>query len=79
MATKFSEIFAISMFKKHRTFCRRGLTHLDAIPTFKNRPNTYAPPCRKFNNQTDNNIHAYVYTITYVPTTKKVQTTYSYR
>ena len=25
MATKFSEIFAISMFKKHREFCRRGI------------------------------------------------------
>ena len=45
MATKFSEIFAISMLKKHRKFCRRGLTHLDATPTFKNRPNTYGPPC----------------------------------
>jgi hypothetical protein len=41
MATKFSETFAISMLKKHRKFCRRGLTHLDATPTFKNRPNTY--------------------------------------
>ena len=45
MATKFSEIFAISMLKKHRKFCRRGLTHLDATPTFKNRPNTYETPC----------------------------------
>ena len=45
MATKFSEIFAISMLKKHRKFCRRGLTHLDATPTFKNGPNTYGPPC----------------------------------
>ena len=45
MATKFSEIFAISMLKKHRKFCRHGLTHLDATPTFKNCPNTYAPPC----------------------------------
>ena len=33
------------MLKKHRKFCRCGLTHLDATPTFKNRPNTYAPPC----------------------------------
>ena len=48
MATKFSEIFAISMLKKHRKFCRRGLTHLDATPTFKNRPNTYASPCMYF-------------------------------
>ena len=45
MATKFSEIFAISMLKKHRNFCRRDLTHLDATPTFKNRPNTYDAPC----------------------------------
>ena len=45
MATKFSEIFAISMLKKHRKFCRHGLTHLDATLAFKNRPNTYAPPC----------------------------------
>ena len=30
MATKFSEKFAINMFKKHRKFCRRALTHLDA-------------------------------------------------
>ena len=35
MATKFSEKFAISMFKKHRKICRRGLTHLDATPIFK--------------------------------------------
>jgi hypothetical protein len=35
MATKFSEIFAISMLKKPRKFCRRGLTHLDATPTFQ--------------------------------------------
>ena len=35
MATKFSEIFAISMLKKHRKFCRRGLTHLDATLIFK--------------------------------------------
>ena len=45
MATKFSESFAINMLKKHRKFCRHGLTHLDATLTFKNRPNTYAPPC----------------------------------
>ena len=45
MATKFSEIFAISMLKKNKKFCRRGLTHLDATPTFKNRPNTYGQPC----------------------------------
>ena len=36
MATKFSEKFAIIMLKKHRKFCRRGLTHLDATPIFKN-------------------------------------------
>ena len=45
MATKFSEIFAMNMLKKHRKFCRRGLTHLDATPAFKNRPNTYGTPC----------------------------------
>jgi hypothetical protein len=45
MATNFLEIFAINMLKKHRKFCRRGLTHLDATPTFKNRPNTYGSPC----------------------------------
>jgi hypothetical protein len=49
MATKFSEIFAINMLKKHRKFCRRGLTHLDATPTFKNRPNTYETPCMYLN------------------------------
>ena len=43
MATKFSEMFAISMLKKRRKFCRRGLTHLDATPTY--RPNTYETPC----------------------------------
>ena len=32
MATKYSEKFAKSMPKKHRKFCRRGLTHLDATP-----------------------------------------------
>ena len=32
MTTKFSEKFVISMLKKHRNFCRRGLTHLDATP-----------------------------------------------
>ena len=45
MATKFSEKFAIVMLKKHRKFCRCGFTHLDATPTFKNRPNTYDAPC----------------------------------
>jgi hypothetical protein len=35
IATKFSEIFATSMLKKHRKFCRRGLTHLDATSTFQ--------------------------------------------
>ena len=42
MATKFLETFAINMLKNHRNFSRRGLTHLDATPTFKN---TYGPPC----------------------------------
>ena len=41
MATKFSEKFAIGMLKKHRKFCRRGLTHLDATPFLKNRSVTY--------------------------------------
>ena len=45
MATKFPKNFAIGMFKKHRKFCRRGLTHLDATPTLKNCPNTYETPC----------------------------------
>ena len=44
MVTKFSEKFAIIMLKKHRTFCRRGLTHLDATPTFKNRSESYETP-----------------------------------
>ena len=46
MVTKFSGKFAIIMLKKHRKFCRFGLTHLDATPNFKNCPNTYALPCR---------------------------------
>ena len=48
MATKFSEIFAKSMLKKHRKFCRRGLTHMGATPTFKNRSDTYETPCKHF-------------------------------
>ena len=32
MATKFPEKFAINMLKKHRKFCSRGFTHLDATP-----------------------------------------------
>ena len=32
MVTKFLEKLAILMLKKHRKFCRRGLTHLDAKP-----------------------------------------------
>ena len=32
MDTIFSEKFAINMLKKHRKFCRCGLTHLDATP-----------------------------------------------
>ena len=51
MATKFSEKFAIIMLKKHRKFCRRGLTHLDATPIFKNRSDTYETPC----------MHAYIH------------------
>ena len=46
MATKFSEKFAIIMLKKHRKFCRRGLTYLDARPIFKNCPDTYGTPCK---------------------------------
>ena len=45
MVTKFSGKFAIFMLKKHKKICRCGLTHLDATPTFKNLPNTYASPC----------------------------------
>ena len=35
MATKFSEKSDIDMLKKHRRFCRRGFTHLDATPIFQ--------------------------------------------
>ena len=35
MVTKFSEKFAIIMLRKHRKFCRRGMTNLDATPTFQ--------------------------------------------
>ena len=42
MATKFSENFAIGMLKKHRKICRRGLTHLNATPTFENRSGLWA-------------------------------------
>jgi hypothetical protein len=35
MVTKFSEKFAIIMIKKHRKFCRLGLTNLDATPNFQ--------------------------------------------
>ena len=35
MVTKFSEKLAIIMLKKHRKFCRPGLTNLDATPTFQ--------------------------------------------
>ena len=35
MVTKFSENFAIIMLKKLRKFCGRGLTNLDATPTFQ--------------------------------------------
>ena len=35
MVTKFSEKFAIITFEKHRKFCRRDLTNLDATPTFQ--------------------------------------------
>ena len=45
MVTKLSEKFAIIMLKKHRKFYRRGLTHLDATPIFKNRSDTYETPC----------------------------------
>ena len=49
MVTKFSGKFAIIMLKKYRKFCRCGLTHLDATPTFKNRPNIYGAPCKSKN------------------------------
>ena len=35
MAMKLSEKLAIIMLKKHRKFCRRGLTQLDATPAFE--------------------------------------------
>ena len=35
MVTKFSEKMAKIMLKKHRKFCRHGLTHLDATPIFE--------------------------------------------
>ena len=35
MVTKFSQELAIIMLKKHRKFCRLGLTHLDATPIFE--------------------------------------------
>ena len=35
MVTKFSKKFAIIMLEKHRKFCRGGLTHLAATPTFQ--------------------------------------------
>ena len=44
----FQEKNAMIMLKNHRKFCRCGLTHLDATHNFKNRPNTYAPPCTTF-------------------------------
>jgi hypothetical protein len=40
-ATKFIEKCA----KKHKKNCRRGLTHLDATPTFKSRSESYETPC----------------------------------
>ena len=46
MVTKISENFARSMVKKHILFCRGGLTHLNATPTFKNRSETYGSACR---------------------------------
>ena len=46
MATKFSEKFVINMLKKHRKFSRRGITHLDVTPIFKNCPDTYETPCK---------------------------------
>ena len=48
MVTKFSGKFAIIMLKKHRKFCRCGLTHLDATPTFNYHPNTYGSPCKSW-------------------------------
>ena len=47
MANKFSRIFATKL-TKHRKICRRGLTHVDATPTFKNCPNTYETPCSSY-------------------------------
>jgi hypothetical protein len=48
LATKFSEKFALSMFKKHRKFCRRDLAHLDPTPIFKNHSDNYETPCKCF-------------------------------
>ena len=41
MATKFSEFFPIILLKKSRKFCRHGLTHLDATPTFQKELSKY--------------------------------------
>ena len=48
LATKFSEKFGLSMFKKHREFCRRGLAHLDPTPIFKSHSDNYETPCKCF-------------------------------
>ena len=37
------------LLKKHRTFCKCGLTHL-SIPTFKNCSETYGTPCIVYQN-----------------------------
>ena len=59
LATKFSEKFGLSMFKKHRKFCRRGLAHLDPTPIFKNHSDDYETPCKCFykTGTRHNNIH----------------------
>ncbi len=57
MVTKFSEKFAIGMLKRHRKFCRGGLTHLDAIPILKNRSETYGPPCTYL----QSNVKSYIF------------------
>ena len=48
MVTKFSGKFAMIMLQKNKKYCRCGLTHLDAKPTFESCPNTYEPPCNVF-------------------------------
>ena len=45
MVTKYSEKFAIIMLKKHRKFCRSGLTHLDVTLILKKNQKQIVRPC----------------------------------